>query len=188
VINHSNLVQGARILRKNSTGGLDFACQFSRNGVVFSKLTPYENWDTFLAMATEFWEYFCDVRKPVEISQLATRYISQISISSAQESNQYVGPNCAPLSTLGLAANSFYHQDTIQLDNQPYGLSVTRAVQQSPEDKQNLIVDISAFTTSKVTDFDKTDEHLSDLRYIKNKVFFSVMEDPVSNFGGNANG
>ena len=184
VINHSNVVQGARILRKNATGGLDLACQFSRNGVIFSKLTPYENWDAFLRIATEFWAYFCEVGKPVEISQLATRYISQIPISSALQSNQYIGSNCAPLSMLGLDANSFYHQDTMQLDNHPYGISVTRAAQESPDGKQSLVVDISAFTTNALTDLDNIDGHLADLRYIKNKVFFSVMKNPVSNFGG----
>lgn len=184
VINHSNVVQGARIQKKQGIGGLDFACQFLRNGVIFSKLAPYKDWGDFQERANEFWEHFKVVGKPLEISQLSTRFISQVPIISAEDSNRYVGPNCAPLSMLGLSANSFYHQDTILLTNKPYGINAVRAVQTSSDGKENLIVDISAFTTSVLTEIEETETPLQDLRFLKNKVFYSVIKDPISNFGG----
>ena len=183
-INHSNVVQGARILKKNQSGEIEFACQFLRNGIIFSKLAPYYDWNTFLTQAKEIWKHFEAVAKPSEISQLATRYISQIPINSAQDSDQYTGSNCAPLSTLGLSANSFYHQDSFVLRNNPYGINVVRAAQTSPDGKNSLVIDISAYTTTKLTNIENTDPVISDLRYIKNKVFFSLMTNPEQNFGG----
>lgn len=185
-INHSNVVQGARILKKNESGAVEFACQFLRNGIIFSKLAPYYDWNSFLTQAKEMWKHFESVAKPSEISQLATRYISQIPIDSAQDSDKYTGTNCAPLSTLGLSASNFYHQDTFMLGNYPYGINVVRAAQTSADGKNSLIVDISAYTTTKLTDIENTDTVISDLRYIKNKVFFSLMTDAEQNFGGSS--
>lgn len=186
-INHNNVVQGARIFNANQSGQQDFVCQFLRNGVIFSKLSPYSGWESFLEKANEFWTYFESVGKPNDITQLTTRYISQIEISSAQDCDRYIGPYCAPLTTLNLSANSFYHQDTIMLESHPYGINVVRAAQKSPDENENLIVDIAAYTNNTITDTKNLDIYLEDLRFIKNEVFFSLMKDPQSNFGGTPN-
>ena len=183
-INHSNVVQGARIFSANQSGQQEFVCQFLRTGVIFSKLSTYSGWESFLEKASEFWTYFASVGKPNDITQLATRYISQIQIGSAQDCGEYIGPNCAPLTTLNLSANSFYHQDTIMLDTHPYGINVVRAAQKSPDGNENLIVDIAAYTNNTITDIKNLEICLEDLRFIKNEVFFSLMKDPQSNFGG----
>jgi len=185
-INHSNVVQGAR-LTKSAGGKPEFVCQFLRNGIIFSKLAPYKDWGSFLNEAQKFWQHYQQVAKPVDASSIAVRYISQVPVSSALDSSKYIGSNCAPLSALGLNANSFYHQDTILLDNQPYGINVGRSVQTSPDGKSQLIVDISAFTSTPLTNLDNADSHLAELRYLKNKVFFSIMVDPTTSFGGEAN-
>lgn len=182
-INHSNVVQGARIFSANQSGQQEFVCQFLRNGVIFSKLSPCSGWEPFLEKASEFWTYFESVGKPNDITQLTTRYISQIQISSAQDCDRYIRSNCAPLTTLNLGVNSFYHQDTIMLENHPYGINVVRAAQKSPDGNENLIVDIAAYTNNTITDTKNLDTCLEDLRFIKNEVFFSLMIDPQKNFG-----
>lgn len=137
-INHSNVVQGAR-MTKMTSGQPEYVSQFLRNGVIFSKLAPYKNWSSFLTEAQKHWQYFLTVAKPNDAASIAVRYLSQIPIESAMDCNKYIGQNCAPLSTLGLNANSFYHQDTILLNNHPYGISVVRAAQKSPDRKNHQI-------------------------------------------------
>ena len=185
-IDHKNVVQGARLIQ-NKSDTLNFACQFLRNGVIFSKLAPYKDWVSFTEEGLRFWNYFQKVAKPLEVSSLSVRYISQIQIESSFDVSKHIGGVCEPLNTLGLDSNSFYHQDTFLLSDKPYGINVVRAVRTSEGSVQNLIVDITAHTTSAITDPAQIDKHLKDLRFTKNKVFFSLIKNPVQTFGVDVN-
>ena len=185
-ISHTNAVQGAR-LEKNRDNALEYACQFLRNGVVFSKLAPYDNWQVFLAEGNRFWQRFLELGKPSELSSLSVRYISQIPLEDITDVGNHIDSVCAPLSQLGLTANQFFHQDSFLLSNKPYGINIVRAVQQSGEGVDSLIIDITAHTTDMITDLAAIDEQLADLRFLKNKVFFNLLSNTTETFGGSNN-
>ena len=46
----------------------------------FSRLAPYENWDSFSGEARELWCRFSSIVKPSKITRLALRYINKIDI------------------------------------------------------------------------------------------------------------
>ena len=174
--------QGVRLTRKYDDGSDKFVCQFLRQGVVFSQLAPYTKWEDFEPEAKKFWEKHCELGDPSEVARLSVRFISQIGIASIDEIENYIETVCEPVYQLGLSANRYFHQDTIELSNQPYVINIVRAVQPTPEQKSNLIVDITA-STSESFGLGQVDDKLTDLRFIKNKVFFTLMKDAAQSFG-----
>jgi uncharacterized protein (TIGR04255 family) len=174
--------QGVRLTRKHDGGSDKFVCQFLRQGVVFSQLAPYTNWEEFESEAKKFWGKYCELGDPSNVDRLSVRFISQIGIESIDEIVKYIDTVCEPVHQLGLSANSYFHQDTIELSNQPYVINIVRAVQPTPHQKSTLIVDITA-STSESFELVQVNDKLNDLRFIKNKVFFSLMKDAAQSFG-----
>jgi len=165
-----------------------FVCQFKQNGIVFSRLAPYLDWENFESEAQKFWRKFIEFGKPVELARLSVRFISQIQISSMSDIESYIDVKDGPLKKIGVSPGQFFHQDTVYLDSQPYIINLTRAVQPSADpatDEKLLIVDIDTHTKDTIAEFDSLTERLMDLRFIKNEVFFALMIDAKSKFGAN---
>ena len=160
-----------------------FVCQFLKTGVVFSQLAPYQGWTQFVQEAKRFWEKYVQLAEPTSVSPLSVRYISQIPVHSSVDVGNCIHEVCAPLSGLELGADHFFHQDSIQLTNQPYKINVIRAVQPATDRSANLIVDISVSTTSVLENLSVLDDKLEELRFIKNEVFFTLMKDAETKFG-----
>ena len=173
--------QGVRLTRHDGEQPR-FVCQFLRQGIVFSRLAPYSKWEEFEPEARKFWNKHCELGEPSEVARLSVRFISQIAIASIDEIEDYIDTVCAPVARLGLSAKQYFHQDTIELTNQPYVINIVRAVQPNAEQASNLIVDITV-STSASFELAEVDDKLKDLRFLKNKVFFTLMKDAAQTFG-----
>jgi uncharacterized protein (TIGR04255 family) len=169
--------------RLNSTDG-KFICQWKRNCLVVSRLQPYENWSTLLSAAIPFWTAYRNSGDPAIIEGVSVRFISKIPLKENEKASRYVQKVPPPLIGLGLSADAFFHQDTIPLKGYPYEVRLIRAMQPAAEktgSRRVLIVDIDVSTTEAVT-FENLDRTLNELRYIKNKVFFTYMKDADKHF------
>jgi uncharacterized protein (TIGR04255 family) len=68
--------------RLNGKGDADrYVVQFRPNGVVFSRLEPYEQWDAFQAAALQFWGAYVELAEPPVIERLGVRFINQIALT-----------------------------------------------------------------------------------------------------------
>lgn len=169
--------------RLDSSDG-KFICQWKRNSLVLSRLQPYESWPKLLGAAMPFWTAYCKAGELAIIEGISVRFISQIPLKENEKPSKYVQKVPPPLIGLGLRADAFFHQDTIPLKGYPYEVRLIRAMQPAAEktgSKRVLIVDIDVSTTKAVT-LDKLERSLSELRYIKNKVFFTYMKDANKHF------
>ncbi len=162
-----------------------FVCQFTRNGIVVSRLAPYKNWDEFSPEAVRFWELFVEIAQPSEIVRLSTRFISQIPIAAISEVGQYLDVADEPLAVIGVATDGFFHKDTLKPGGLPYRIDLVRAVQprQQASTPLSLIVDIDVRTAESITDFAAIPQTLTELRFIKNRLFFALMKDAETKFG-----
>lgn len=161
-----------------------YICQWKRNCLIFSRLQPYDTWPKLLDAAKPFWSAYMKVGKPVIIEGVGVRFISQIPLKENERPSRYVQKVPPPLKGLGLRADAFFYQDTISLKGYPYEVRLVRALQPAAEktgSKRVLIVDIDVSTTEAVT-FESLDRTLNELRYIKNKVFFTYMKDAEKHF------
>ncbi len=153
--------------------------QFMLSGVAFSRLEPYEAWDSFQAEALRFWQIFLELTHPTVIQRLGVRYINRIPLEVGETASKYLSTTPAPPVALDLAPDSFFHQDTYPVPGYPYRINWVRTIQPaSPEsaDGQALIVDIDVFTHELITlDQDALGRYLQEMRWLKNKVFFSCM-------------
>lgn len=161
-----------------------YICQWKRDCLVFSRLRPYETWANLRQAALAFWAAYREVGKPDLMEGIGVRFISQIPLREGERASEYVQQIPPPLKGLGLRADSFFHQDTIPLQGYPYEVRLIRAMQPAAEksgSKRVLIVDIDVSTTMAVT-FDQLDKSLDEMRYIKNKMFFTYMKDADQRF------
>ncbi|MFM7516789.1 MAG: TIGR04255 family protein [Pirellula sp.] len=161
-----------------------YICQWKPSALVFSRLQPYHSWPEMLSAVTPFWTEYQEVGRPEIIEAIGVRYISQIPLKENEKLTRYVQKIHPPLIGLGLKADSFFHQDTIPLKGYPYEVRLIRAVQPAAEktgSRKVLIVDIDVSTTRAVT-FDQFNRALDEMRYIKNKVFFTYMKDAAERF------
>ncbi len=159
-------------------------CQWKRNSLVFSRLQPYETWPKLLNAAMPLWSAYLKAGDLAIIEGISVRFISQIPLKENEKPSKYVQKVPPPLIGLGLRADAFFHQDTIPLKGYPYEVRLIRAMQPAAEktgSKRVLIVDIDVSTTEAVT-FENLNGALNDLRYIKNKVFFTYLRDADKHF------
>lgn len=161
-----------------------YICQWRRNGLIFSRLQPYQQWNAMLSEAMAFWDAYVDAGRPEIVEGIGVRFISQIPLHLEESPSRYLRQATPPLQGLGLSAESCFYQDTIPIRSYPYEVRLIRAVQPAAErtgSKRILIVDIDASSTTAVS-FDDLGKSLDELRYIKNKVFFTIMKDAKKRF------
>jgi uncharacterized protein (TIGR04255 family) len=162
--------------------------QFTPTGVVFSRLNPYTGWNSFQAEALRFWSIFLELAEPTIIQRLGVRYIARISLDNNEQPSDYLNTVPAAPSGLDLPTASFFHQDTYQVPGYPYQINWVRTIQPAgadPTDGRALIIDIDVFTLELLQlDQDTLIQRLQEMRWLKNKVFFSsITQNVLERFG-----
>lgn len=165
-------------LRLTSADGR-YIVQFLRDGLHFSRTKSYEHWEPFAGAAKQAWHVFADIAAPLEIQRLGVRFINHIAAATLENLREYLRepPTCPS----NLPLKEFVYQSTFSVPGQPYGVRVIKAMQPSmPELQQSsgLFLDIDVFSTTAIPNESRpVDEALTRMRWLKNKVFFSLLTD-----------
>jgi uncharacterized protein (TIGR04255 family) len=161
--------------------------QFTRDGIVFSRLSPYENWDAFVEEGWRLWRSFVELAAPAEVQRLGTRFINRIALRPSEDVRQYLTspPEC--LESVGLPTAGFLYQSRHTVPSLPFDVNVIRTVQPSgsqPNEGLGLIVDIDVGTTQALTcDDSALQDHLRTMHWLKNRVFFNLLlPDAIERF------
>lgn len=149
--------------------------QLKRDGIIFSRRQPYENWERFSAAALNAWEVFRDVAAPVEIQRLGVRFINHLAAATPETLNQFLRepPTCPS----NLPLKEFVYQSTFDVPEHPFGVRVTK-VMQPPDTRRSsgLFLDCDVYTTHPIdNDRDKIEDALVKMRWLKNKFFFTLL-------------
>ena len=164
--------------RLTSANSLQIA-QFNRDGLVFSRLKPYGEWESFSVEGLRLWQMFLDLAGPSEVERLGVRFINLVPLKQVVDIGKVLAkpPRC--LDALGLPLSSFFYQSTYEVPRHRYGIKVNQTIQPpTPPDNGEfqLILDIDAFTKEP---FDCKDailhEHLPKMRFLKDEAFFSLL-------------
>lgn len=162
-------------LEFRTTNGKQVA-RFERDGFSFARLRPYQRWEKFESEALRLWKIHCTIAQPTDIQRVGLRFINKIQTPPGRiDINEYLAggphqPHGLPLQSVG-----FVHHDMIAIPGSEYNGNVIRAVQR-PTNSQSgpiLILDIDIFTVqpSRVDDA-LLRRRLTDMRWLKNKIFF----------------
>lgn len=174
-------------LRCETSDKLNVA-QLTRDGVIFSRLKPYEHWESFISEALRTWRVFSRIAKPAQIDRLAVRFINVVSPVQLTQLDQCLNKYPQSLETIGLPLTEFLHQSKHSVPGFPLGVSLIQTIQPPVDIESNdygLILDIEVFTNHTIeSNNDRTQmERLEQMRWIKDKVFFSLIrEDVIQSF------
>jgi uncharacterized protein (TIGR04255 family) len=176
VVQHRRDWRGTRL--KSADGRS--VIQFTRDGLVFSRTKEYENWEPFRDAAKEAWRVFLDIAAPVETQRLGVRFINHFAGATPATLPNYLRdpPTCPS----NMPLKQFVYQSTFDVPGHPFGVRVIKVMQPSmPELQQSsgLFLDIDVFSTIAIPNElgPLLDEALTRMRWLKNKVFFSLMTD-----------
>lgn len=150
--------------------------QFTRNGLVFSRTSEYDNWDSFSAAAKQAWGIYLRIAQPLEIERLGVRFINQIASVTPENIAKHLRepPTFAP----NLQLKEFVYQSTFALPRSSFEVRVIKVMQPLPQlqASSGLFLDIDVYTNSAMlSDGAEMDETLRRMRWLKNKVFFNLI-------------
>jgi uncharacterized protein (TIGR04255 family) len=171
---HHTTWQGIRMQSENKP----YIAQFTRDGLVFSRLQPYEDWERFSTEARRLWKLFVELAQPKEIERLGVRYINRIPSAEFGNLHDYFRE---PPSFLDYwSMNGFFYQSTFEVPGHALGVRIIKTIQPVPTadtDKTGLILDIDVFTRKSLPCEDRVlDDYLPKMRWLKNKVFFDLLK------------
>ena len=155
--------------------------QFSGGGVVFRRLKPYATWEPFAADAMRLWQVFLAIAQPVEIERLAVRFTNRIAPIATSDLTTYLKQVPTTLDGLGLPISSFFWHSSHPVPGHPFHVNVMQAIQPSKGPQGNepgLVLDIDVSSTQPFPPTaELVDNHLAKMRWLKNKVFFSLLKN-----------
>lgn len=156
--------------------------QIKTTGFTFSRLHPYDTWQSMRDAAAALWRDFAEVAKP-SVSRTALRYINELKLPLpiTDFADYLTVPPQVP-AALPQSISGFLQRTVIV--NQPSG-SVA-VVMQAMEDIQaglspqdvTVVLDIDVFRYEQVQPLgDRLTQSLEDLHEFKNRIFFEHLTD-----------
>ena len=160
--------------------------QFRADGFTLNRLAPYTSWQDVYAEARRLWRLYRDGTAPESVSRLALRYINKIPVEVGQNledvARLYVHvPDELPQAVQALLLR-------LTLVDKPTGaaVNVLQTLEESPgaDNSLSLILDIDAYKEVSVSiDSDEVEAILTQLRVLKNRIFFqSLSETTIERF------
>jgi uncharacterized protein (TIGR04255 family) len=165
---------GWRGLRCESADKLHIA-QFNRDGFSFSRLKPYQSWEQFYQEGMRLWKLYNEIAQSSEIQRLGLRFINRIAFSQAEvKLEDFLENPPKPPRGMEIPFEGFLHHTTFSVPGHPYRINLVQTVQpaQGADDSWGVILDIDVYTTEPIANQDLIGQHLTKMRWLKNKVFF----------------
>jgi uncharacterized protein (TIGR04255 family) len=116
--------------------------------------------------------------RPQQITRIGLRFINRITIKQEKfELADYYKYPPKPLEEMNWALAGYLHHDVLRVPETPYGVNLIKTVQDAPKDI-GLILDIDVFMQEQFEYNEQyIEERLVEMRWVKNKVFFSSLTD-----------
>ena len=148
-----------------------------RDGMIFSRLSPYQDWDQFQEEGLRLWDFSAYLTKPETTNRIGVRFINQIILPQGEvDFESYMTSPPSPPENMSMPFLGFMYQGIFQVPESPYTIMITRTIQ-SPSPTTNhrfaLILDTDVFTNvPRSTTTARLEACLKDMRWLKNKAFF----------------
>jgi len=159
------------------------AVQSKPDGIAFSRLKPYRDWDSTLTEAWKLWRLYSAQFKPARVKRLATRFINQLALPGPQvDFDDYllIAPKLPEGVPNTLAAfSSAVTMPTLAPSTVGTVRTTYPAAAEAVGNTIPVVLDIDII---RECDFDPSDDAailkaLQDLRPIKNLLFFGSLTD-----------
>lgn len=162
-----------------------YVAAFNRDGFVFSRVGSYETWEQFSAEASRVWEVHKALAQPSGVHRIGLRFINRISLpGGVVDLDDFIFSGPRPPKDLGFTVSSFLHKDSFSVPGQPYLINIVRTESSEPRAGGNvdyaIILDIDVYVQEffEVDDI-KIDQHLENMRVLKNEVFWGSVSSAL---------
>jgi uncharacterized protein (TIGR04255 family) len=158
---------------------------FTRDGFMFSRLQPYQDWSHLFGEAMRLWQVHVRVAKPLEIQRVGVRFINRIEMEPGSVCYEdYIRLPADRPEGLDVPFTGFFHLDTLAVPGYSLAVNIIRTVQ--PPQSQNagvaVILDIDAFSTTPFKmGQEELEQNLGQMRWLKNKVFYGIIAEKALN-------
>jgi uncharacterized protein (TIGR04255 family) len=158
------------------------------HGFVFSRLNPYERWDTFRDEARKLWRHYKNRANPQGITRIGLRYINRIQIPlPITDFKDYVLtiPEIAP--GISQSLSNFFMRLEIPQELPTMAIIMQTMEPVTSDNKLPLIFDIDVVREMTIESDDEAWECFENLRDLKNNIFSrSLTEKSKDLFRGGA--
>ena len=141
-----------------------------RDGMTFSVLKNYRDWEHIRDDGRELWRRFLDLSGPAQVGRVALRYINVIDIPQGEDFDNYL--TAAPQVPNGLPQllGNFFQRIEVPFSDQ----NAIAVITQTLEPPAAVVLDIDVINQDQM-DAASSDvwDKLEVLRVIKNRIFFS---------------
>jgi len=149
--------------------------QYRKDGFGYSRLKPYENWDSIFTEAQKLWEIYENNLKTYAVKRIAVKYINliEIPLRSFKLENYFTAPPLVP-NGLPQTIENFIYQITIYFPESTTKAIITMKLSPSSnKDITSIIYDIDVFKTTNIKPerYSTIWEIYNELRIIKNDIF-----------------
>jgi uncharacterized protein (TIGR04255 family) len=153
--------------------------QFNKEAFVFSRLKPYKDWEQLSGEALRLWAIYYELLKPREVIRVGLRFINRIAIKQEKiELDDYYKYPPTSLKELNWTLTGYLHHDVMQVPGTAYSVNLIKTIQAVGE--IGLILDIDVFMQNPFEyNEQRIKECLEEMRWVKNKVFFSSLIDKI---------
>jgi uncharacterized protein (TIGR04255 family) len=162
--------------------GNDAVIQLRINGVLFSKLPPYENWENSLDEIKRLWQSYAKGLGPKRVTRLAVRYINRIELhAGSSDLREYFLARPDFADPLRLSVNNFLMRIESPLEGVERGMLVLTqgTVESTSPDRVAVLLDIDLFrpVDIAVADAESIWPMLEDLHERENQLFEAFITD-----------
>ena len=161
----------------------DRILQVRKDGMSYSHMPPYSNWDQFVGEAQPLWKRYSEVFAARSLSRLAVRFINRLQIESGVDIDTYlsIGPRIPD--AVSTHVIGFFTQLVLPVvDLGPeYKAIINIGVEPgTTRDATGLLLDIDVFCERAVpVDGNQMWDVLQELRNHKNKIFEASITDKI---------
>jgi len=154
--------------------------QFNKEAFVFSRLKPYKDWEQLSGEALRLWAIYYGLLKPREVVRVGLRFINRIAVKQEKvELADYYKYPPDSLKELNWTLTGYLHHDVMQVPETSYAVNLIKTVQ-PVRGEIGLILDIDVFMQNPFEYNElRIKECLEEMRWVKNKVFFSSLTDKI---------
>ncbi|WP_392407426.1 TIGR04255 family protein [Chlorogloeopsis fritschii PCC 9212] len=152
------------------------------NGFTFSRLKPYESWESFYTEANQLWEKYAQLTSPVKVTRLALRYINQILIpaTGTVELKNYIKTVPEISNDLSVIMEDYFMRIIVaHADYRPSKAIINQTIGQVTENEKGervvpLIFDIDVFQQVNLQHDDEEIKNIFELnlRSFRDEIFF----------------
>jgi uncharacterized protein (TIGR04255 family) len=148
------------------------------HGFVFSRLNPYDRWDSFRDEARKLWKHYKHRANPQVLTRIGLRYINRIQIPlPIMDFKDYVltTPEIAP--GIHQSLSNFFMRLEIPQELPTMAIIMQTMEPVTSDRKLPLIFDIDVFRETPVKSDDEAWRDFEKLRDIKNDIFFKSLTE-----------